>query len=168
MSEQVPEPLAPPTLGFMIRSLEPEQEETAAALLAACTYEGTVERGRGLLASLRAEPDTELIGLVDHGDLVAVFVTRKALMSLEVLYLTVGPAYRRQGYGRACLQDALRRAGKRPLVAETDDEGLPFYQACGFKLIGRRKHPNGTVRYRLGWHAPRTGPATPARPPGDQ
>ncbi|MGB3329397.1 MAG: hypothetical protein WBA46_10615, partial [Thermomicrobiales bacterium] len=52
------------------------------------------------------------------------------------------------------LTDALRRSGKRPLTAETDEDGLPFYKACGFKLVGRRVHPSGTVRYRIGWHAP--------------
>jgi len=165
MSEQPPEPLAPRATSWMIRPLEPEDEEAAAALLAACTYEGTIERGRGLLEQLRADDDSNIYGMSDHGDLVAVYVTRRAPMSLEVAYLVVGPAFRRQGYGRACLQDALRRAGRRPLVVETDDEGLPFYQACGFKLIGRRKHPGGTVRYRLGWHTPRPRPpAAPNRP----
>jgi hypothetical protein len=39
-------------------------------------------------------------------------------------------------------------------VAETDEDGLGFYKACGFKLVGRRTHPSGTFRYRVGWHAP--------------
>jgi hypothetical protein len=54
--------------------------------------------------------------------------------------------------GQRAIDEA--RSGRRPLVAETDEEGLGFYKACGFKMVGRRKHPSGAVRYRIGWHAP--------------
>jgi ribosomal protein S18 acetylase RimI-like enzyme len=95
--------------------------------------------------------------LVGHDELVAVYATKKISMALEVVALAVAENRRRQGHGRACLRDALRRAGRRPLVVETDDEGLPFYKAVGLKVVGRRKGPGGTPRYRLGWHAPRPG-----------
>jgi len=137
--------------------LVPEWDEAATAILAACTAEGTAEAGRAALAAARTDPKTMLYGLVDGGELVAVYGLRKSGLSLEVTLLAVAEGRRRRGFGRACLQDALRRAGKRPLVAEMDDDALGFYRAVGFKLVGRRRHPSGTVRYRLGWHAPRPG-----------
>jgi ribosomal protein S18 acetylase RimI-like enzyme len=111
-----------------------------------------------LLAAAREDPESEVYGLTVKGELVAAYVLKKIPLSLEVTALAVAPAHRRQGHGRACLTDALRRAGKRPLVVETDEAGLPFYKAVGFKVVGRRKGPGGTPRYRLGWHAPRLRP----------
>jgi ribosomal protein S18 acetylase RimI-like enzyme len=142
-----------------IPPLDPAMDETAAIILADATGEGTVEAGRAVVLAARADPEREIYGLTVDNELVAVYVTQKIPMALEVRTLAVAADRRRQGYGRACLVDALRRAGRRPLVVETDDEGLPFYKAVGFKIVGRRKGPSGTPRYRLGWHAPRPGGA---------
>ena len=57
-----------------------------------------------------------------------------------------------------CLHDALLRSGKRPLVIGVDEAALPFAKAVGFKMVGRLKRPDGTVRYRMGWHAPMPQP----------
>ena len=142
-----------------VRPLDPSRDAEAAALLAACTPHGTVEAGRELLAAARAETDTSLYGLFAGDDLAAVYALRKTGLSLELSLLVVAEPLRRRGHGRACLADALRRAGKRPLVVETDEATLGFYRAAGFKLVGKRRDPSGSVRYRFGWHAP-----TPARP----
>ena len=136
------------------RALDPSRGEEAAAILAACTFEGTVDAGRVLLNAARDDADGEVYGLTVKDDLVAAFVLKKIPLALEVTALAVAPEHRRQGYGRVCLSDALRRAGRRPLVVETDEAGLPFYKACGFKLVGRRTGPGGTPRFRLGRHAP--------------
>ncbi|MBA2277457.1 MAG: GNAT family N-acetyltransferase [Chloroflexia bacterium] len=135
-----------PAARVEIRALDPGLDEDAAGILAAATGADTIERGREVLG--------ELCGLFAGGDLVAVYGLRRASTANEVTYLAVKAGVRRKGYGRACLRDALRRSGQRPLVAETDEGGVAFYKACGFKLVGRRTHPSGTVRYRLGWHAP--------------
>ncbi len=138
-----------------IRPLDPAHEAQAAAILAAATGEGTPERRREEIAAARDDPDADVYELVVDGEPVAVYILRRSGLSMEVISLAVAESQRRKGYGRACLVDALRRAGRRPLVVETDDEGLSFYQAVGFKLVGKRRHPSGTMRYRLGWHAPR-------------
>jgi ribosomal protein S18 acetylase RimI-like enzyme len=147
-----------PAAGNVVRALDPARDEAAAAILATCTFEGTVEAGRAILRAARADEASEVYGLTVRGDLVAVQILKKIPMSLEVTALAVAEGHRRQGHGRACLTDALRRAGKRPLVAESDEAGLPFYKAVGFKLVGRRTGPGGTPRYRLGWHAPTPKP----------
>jgi GNAT superfamily N-acetyltransferase len=109
------------------------------------------------VAALRAEPDVDLIALTADGELVAAYALRRVKLMNELPLVVVTPGRRRQGFGRACLQDALRRSGKRPLVAEADEAARPFYLAVGFKLVGKRKDAAGTWRYRLGWHAPRPG-----------
>ena len=43
-------------------------------------------------------------------------------------------------------------------MVEADETGFAFYKAIGFKMVGKRKRPDGTVRYRLGWHAPMPSP----------
>lgn len=141
--------------------LPSEFDAEAAAILAAATAAGSVGAGAAALAAARADPRTELFGRVVDGGLVAVYALRSVEMAREITYLAVAEEHRRLGHGRACLQDALRRCGKRPLVVETDDEALAFYRAVGFKLVGKRGHPSGTLRYRLGWHAPRPAPTAP-------
>lgn len=161
-----------PALGIEIRPLTPAEDEAAAMIAAAATGDGTAERGREALRRLRtADERANVYGLFAHGALVAVYGLRREGMANEIGPIAVKEGERRKGYGRSCLQDALRRSGRRPLVVETDEDGLDFYKACGFKLVGKRKDPSGTVRYRLGWHAPgrhfKGGASNALRRPGE-
>jgi len=131
-----------------------EGDEAAAAILAAATGVGTIDGGREVINRTRSDPDSALYGLTVGDELVAVYVLRKVTLMNEIACLAVAEGHRRRGHGRACLYDALLRSGRRPLVVETDDDAFGFYKACGFKLVGKRKRSDGTVRYRLGWHAP--------------
>jgi ribosomal protein S18 acetylase RimI-like enzyme len=140
--------------GPTVRALDPAFDNAAAAILAASTYEGTPERGRTVVEEARSDPKSELYGLFVDGELAGAYVLRKATMMNEISNLAIAPEHRRRGHGRMCLFDALLRSGKRPLVVETDDDALGFYRAVGFKMVGKRKHPSGATRYRLGWHAP--------------
>lgn len=143
-----------PASSLEIRAVSPSEHERAAGILAPATGEGTAEAAAAVIERLLASEKAALYGAFIGCDLVAAYVIRRDGMSNEIPIIAVCEDHRRRGLGRALLQDALRRSGKRPLVVETDDEGLPFYKACGFKLFGKRPHPSGTVRYRLGWHAP--------------
>jgi len=138
----------------IIRAFDPALDEDAAAILAATTGAKTTQRGREVLAGLRANDDVELYGMFVSEVLVAVLSLRRDAMANEVTHLAVKEGERHKGYGRLFLQDALRRSGKRPLTVETDEDAFGFYKTCGFKIVGRRKHPSGVLRYRLGWHAP--------------
>jgi len=155
-------PAAPAAVS--IAALDPARDEAAAAIFAAATGEGTIERGRAKIAEARSDPAASVYGLTVDDELAAVYILRKVTLMNEIACLAVGEGHRRRGHGRACLYDALLRSGRRPLVVETDDESIGFYRACGFKLVGKRKRPDGGVRYRLGWHAPLPKPAVPAIP----
>jgi ribosomal protein S18 acetylase RimI-like enzyme len=137
-----------------ITSLDPERDEAAAAILASATGKGSTAQGREFIAEARIDPNASIYGLSVGSTLVAVYVLRKASQMNEIACLAVAEGQRRQGHGRASLYDALLRSGRRPLAVETDDDAVGFYQACGFKVVGKRKQPNGVMRYRLGWHAP--------------
>ncbi|MGH2535586.1 MAG: GNAT family N-acetyltransferase [Thermomicrobiales bacterium] len=137
-----------------LQPLDLARHDEAAELLAACADIGTVDAGRNRLTESGNDPKASIYGITDGGQLVAVYILRKIELANELTAIAVREDRRRQGVGRACLQDALRRSGRRPLTVEADDDTLAFYKACGFKLVGRRKQPDGTMRYRLGWHMP--------------
>ncbi|MDQ3655818.1 MAG: GNAT family N-acetyltransferase, partial [Chloroflexota bacterium] len=143
-----------PASGLEIRAISPSERADAETILAPATGAGTAEAATKAIEGLLASDKAGLYGAFIGHEMVAAYGIRRDGMSNEIPIIAVRRDHRRRGIGRALLQDALRRSGKRPLVVETDDEGLPFYKACGFKLFGKRPHPSGTVRYRLGWHAP--------------
>lgn len=149
-----------PETGFKKLDSDLATAGAAAAILAASTGEGTLAAGHEQLKAAQIDAAASMYGLTIEGDLVAVYTLRQVHLAMEVTSLAVAPEHRRRGYGKRALADALRRAGRLPLVAETGDDALGFYKRCGFKPVGRRKLPNGVVRYRLGAHAPR-----PDQPP---
>jgi GNAT superfamily N-acetyltransferase len=143
-----------PASGFEIRAVSPSEHHDAAAILASATGGGTVASATDAIDTLLALDKAALFGAFVRHEMVGAYGIRRDGMANEIALIAVLEDHRRRGIGRAMLQDALRRSGKRPLIVETDDEGLPFYKACGFKLFGKRAHPSGAVRWRLGWHAP--------------
>ena len=99
------------------------------------------------------------------GRVVGGYVMIQIPMANEIVLLAINPEYRRRGLGRMCCMDALFRSGKRPLVLTANDASVDFAKTVGFKIVGKRKQPDGTMLTRLGWHAPR--PKTdPNAPPG--
>lgn len=138
--------------------LDPALDGAAAAILAGATGEGTAEAGALILTSARRDETTDIYGLALDGELIAVYALARRGQVVELLLLAVAEGRRHEEYGTRCLHDALRRAGKRPLVVETDDDAIGFYKGAGFKVVGQRRHPSGVTRTRLGWHAPRIQP----------
>jgi len=143
-----------PESGFEIRPWPESRDEEAAAILADATAAGTPEAAMERIRQARDEAPDRVFGGLMGGDLVGAYTLKRDGMANQVDIIAVANGHRRRGIGRSLLKDALRRSGRRPLVAETDEEGLGFYKACGFKMVGRRKQPDGSFRYRIGWHAP--------------
>ena len=143
-----------PESGLEIRPWSAARDDEAAGILADATGAGTSEAAQAKITEARAGGENRVFGALIGGQLVGAYTLQRDGMANAIGVLGVAKDHRRRGIGRALLQDALRRSGRRPLVAETDEEGLPFYKACGFKMVGRRKQPDGAFRYRIGWHAP--------------
>lgn len=139
--------------------LAPGHDAVAARILASCAPDRSAEGGQQILAAVRADPHCEIYGVFAGNELAAVCVLKTIPFARELAYLVVRENYQGRGIGRACLADAVRRSGRRPLTVEATEETRGFYQAHGFRLIGKRRGADGSVRYRLGWHAPRPQPA---------
>jgi GNAT superfamily N-acetyltransferase len=135
--------------------LSPELADTAALLLAACPILGSEEAAAAALAALRADPEGEVYGWQEDDALVAVYGLRRAGLSYELPWLAVAPDRRGQRYGRSALVDALRRCGRKPLTALADEPLKGWFEQVGFRIVGRKRLPDGGYRYRLGWYAPR-------------
>lgn len=144
-----------PDTGFELRPLPESDADSAAQVLADATGEGTPEAARIRVEQAMAGGKDRVIGGWLRDQLIAAYTLERDGMANQIAVIAVAPAFRKQGFGRMMLHDALRRSGRRPLTAETDDDSIGFYKACGFKMVGRRKHPSGEFRYRVGWHAPR-------------
>jgi len=140
-----------PAAGFEIRAVSPSERVAVEALIAGGAAE---EMAGAMLTALADIPDTQVFGGFQHGELVAVYCLRRDGMANDLALIVVAPERRMRGIGRSLLQDALRRSGKRPLAAQTPEAVLPFFRACGFKVVGRRAQPSGEVWFRVGWHAP--------------
>jgi ribosomal protein S18 acetylase RimI-like enzyme len=137
-----------------VRTLDPALDEQAAEILARCPALGSRERAAVAIAVERNDDGASLFGLIVDGELAGAYIMRKVQLANEINYLAIAPGHERRGHGKMCLYDALLRSGRRPLVVEADDGSVDFFKACGFKLVGKRKGPDGAPRYRLGWHAP--------------
>ena len=109
--------------------------------------------------------DLQAFAVSVNGVVVGGYLMASIPMANEIVLLAIDPAHRRKGFGRMCCMDALYRSGKRPLVLTASDASVGFAKAVGFKLVGKRKQPDGSVLTRLGWHAPRPK-NDPNAPPG--
>jgi GNAT superfamily N-acetyltransferase len=154
MSDEASISLTPPS-GATVRPLDPGLDAAAATILAPATEAGTVEAAAALIAASRADEGSAISGMLVNDRLVAVCITHRIPLSMELAAIAVAPDERHKGYGRTCLQDALRRAGRLPLVVESPEDAVGFFKACGFKIVSRRVPPGGQPTFKLGWHAPR-------------
>ncbi len=137
-----------------IRALTASADDDVARLLTGHPGIAGPDAARALREAIAAKPKAAFFGAYRAGALIAMYALTKDGLANDLPTIVVEPAHRRQGLGRMLLQDALRRSGKRPLVAQTPEAILPFFKACGFKMVGRRVQPSGEVQFRVGWHAP--------------
>jgi len=143
-----------PSAQIEVRLLSASTRDDAARLLVHHPGIVGIDAARAFLETIAARPKAVLFGAYRGGELIAIYALSKDGMANDLATIVVDPAHRRLGIGRMLLQDALRRSGKRPLVAQTPEAILPFFKACGFKMVGRRVQPSGDVQFRVGWHAP--------------
>lgn len=135
--------------------LEPAYESQAIAMLEPWAQFHGYENGEAFLSAAQADEDTDVMSVTVNDTLAILIVTRRVKMMNELLALVVEPSYRGHDLGKLALIDAVRRAGHRPLVVECSDTMRPYFLKQGFRMVGRRKGPNGELRYRMGAHAPR-------------
>lgn len=140
-----------PAAGFEIRPISPSERPFVDAVIEGSSTPAREDAMRAAFADL---PEAQVLGGFREGIMVAACGLRRDGLANDVAFLVVVPGERRHGIGRTMLLDALRRSGRRPLAAQTPEDVLPFFKACGFKLVGRRVQPDGEVHFRVGWHTP--------------
>jgi GNAT superfamily N-acetyltransferase len=140
-----------PAAGFEIRPISPSERDFVAAVIEGSSTPAREETMRRALNDL---PDEQVLGGFREGVMVAATGLRRDGLANDIAFLVVVPGERLRGIGRAMLHDALRRSGRRPLAAQVPEDTLPFFKACGFKLVGRRPQPDGEIQFRVGWHTP--------------
>jgi GNAT superfamily N-acetyltransferase len=123
-------------------------------ILADATPEATTDAAHSLIEEHEAIDGSATFLVSMNGLPVAAYMLTPAHMSIELPLIAVRKEMRRKGIGTIVMQDALRRAGQRPLVLETPEAIMPFFTTLGFKKFGRRTGPDGSWRFRLGWHTP--------------
>ena len=68
----------------------------------------------------------------------------------QIHYMAVIPEYRKQGLGSlliSALEDEAHRAGSERIVMNARIEAVPFYEKCGFSLVGSGQVSEG-IRHR--------------------
>ena len=106
-----------------------------------------------------ADQSVRALAVFDGEDIVGGYLLESIPHANEIVAMAVDPAVRGQGIGRLMCMDALFRSGKRPLVLTANDASAGFAGAVGFKIVGKRRQPDGSSLTRLGWHAPRPSDA---------
>jgi GNAT superfamily N-acetyltransferase len=137
-----------------VRVMTDDQRALAAMILADATAEGTQDAASRALDALAGTDGSAVFIAWLSGLPIAAYALTPAKMSVEMPLIAVRPEMRRKGIGTIIAQDAVRRAGHRPVVTETPEAVMPFFTAVGFKKFGRRTGPGGEVRWRVGWHTP--------------
>jgi len=142
----------------------PERDAELAGLLVRVLPGASPAGAAAFLAKLRADPAMEVYAAFAGEAPLALYVLRKVGVTSELVLVAAPPeADPALGLEAAAVRDAGGRVGKRPLTVETTESALEWYKALGFKLVGRRKRPDGSWSYRLGWHAPRPDGVTASR-----
>lgn len=144
---------------------EPAQDTAVARFLAGVLPGASDEGAAAFVAAARTDPSLDLFAAFAGDEPLALYLLRKVGMTTELVLVAASPEVDPAvGLEAAAVRDAGARVGRRPLTVETTEQAAEWYKGLGFKLVGRRKRPDGGWTYRLGWHAPRPVAEAPARP----
>ncbi|MFM9107058.1 MAG: hypothetical protein ACKOWF_10220 [Chloroflexota bacterium] len=156
------------------RPFGPEDELAAARMIVAAMPGAALSGAHSFLRAMAEDDLASVYVAPEAGDLLALYVVRKNGLATDLLLIVVDQdADPELQLERLAVRDAGARIGRRPLTVETSERALDWYRGLGFKLVGKRRKPDGSVGYRLGWHAPKpgqaagAGPSEPCPEPGD-
>ncbi|MCC6312654.1 MAG: hypothetical protein IT337_01475 [Thermomicrobiales bacterium] len=134
--------------------LEPDADAAIANLLTAAMPGVSPEGAVGFVATLRADPAASLYAAFSDDQPLALYVLRKVGVTSELLLVVVAPgAAPALDLDAQAVRDAGERVGRRPLTVETTEQFTDWYKSLGFKLVSKRRKPDGSFSFRMGWHA---------------
>lgn len=145
------EPCAP---HFFVKGMIPIIREIREELLSReafeiysqCMYRPNPEKYSAFADEILSRPSVCAFGFFDEDRLTGILILDKC----EILGIAVSADLHRRGVGRALIQHAAEKLHLARMTAETDDDAVGFYQACGFDCTRfERTFPDGTaIRYR--------------------
>ena len=74
-----------------VTPIGPEWDESIAAIIAGARADGSLDRGREIVAAARLAPDSVIRGLVIDDQLTAVYIVQKAGAANELRALAAAP-----------------------------------------------------------------------------
>jgi ribosomal protein S18 acetylase RimI-like enzyme len=99
------------------------------------------------VAQYRNDPDLRLYGLEEDGVLIGLIGYALAGNRLDIRHLAVEPEFRRQGYGRGLILEAIAKEQPDWVAAETDEEAVEFYRNIGFTIVSLGERFPGAERF---------------------
>lgn len=118
------------------------------ALLAHAIYNPTPERLAARAAAYQSDSEVLAYGAWQGTEPVGVIVLRNDPQETEIQNIAVAPQARGTGAGRAMIGHAHNCLISGSMIAETDDDAVDFYRACGFQVESLGEKYPGIVRYR--------------------
>ena len=129
----------------MIREISSEMHTLEAfKIYASCMYRPSLEEYTNPVDKYLSDTETHCFGYFEGSRLWGVIVIRKG----EILGIAVLNALRKRGAGHALIDHVQKLYPV--LTAETDEDSVGFYHACGFSCEAfERTFPDGAVtRYK--------------------
>ena len=123
--------------------------EDIKGLLALAIGRPTPERLRQLVEEFYAAEGRTIFVAVQGGKTIGVIGMVYANGSHGVIaHLAVHPDTRRQGVGHQLIDNAVAALGLKDIEAETDQDAVEFYRACGFDTLEIESQYPGIRRFR--------------------
>jgi diamine N-acetyltransferase len=119
-----------------------------ADILAACLFHPVEPDRLRAAVALYDQDDHWLFGASCGGQLVGVAGARVKEGEVEIRHLAVREDRRLQNVGRRLIRHVRARFPGSPLVLETDRDGRPFYEKCGFASTSLGEKYPGIERFR--------------------
>ena len=133
-----------------VQVVEVTEQATVAALrplLADLAWTGDEAHVDRVMRPYVEDPDARLFAALTTGP-IGVLGIRQAGDDAEVLAIVVAVPERRQGVGRALIEETQKLTDSRTMWAETDRDAVGFYQACGFRVMSLGEQHPGVERFR--------------------
>lgn len=105
-------------------------------------------------AAERLISDSVMVTALRSGEAVAAGCLSLAGRSGRLTALAVGRPWRGLGIGRAVVDAAFTQLDLETLEAETDEEAVGFYRACGFSVTSLGQKYAGVERFAVSRTAP--------------
>jgi ribosomal protein S18 acetylase RimI-like enzyme len=136
----------------MIEKYNPPKHNQGAVkeLLALALGNPTLERLQKLLEEFYVEDGHTLFVASDRSRLTGVIgLDHTAAPHGWIIHLAVRPDLRRRRIGKNLINHATNTLGLISIAAETDQDAVEFYRACGFEIREIESRWPGTRRFRF-------------------